>query len=108
MRTLEQWRLLQIPVLAGVAVVRNMWVRTVKAALDIEDFVLHIPEMPILLVYNDYDYTIKANADAFEQLYEKLPANKEKLRFPGRGHLFDWPNTYFLWVKMLDWLEHNF
>ena len=45
---------------------------------------------------------------AFERLYERLPATKERMVLPGRGHLFDWPNTYFIWEKMLAWLECNF
>src|SRR5262249_32820763 len=108
-RTLERFRLLIIPILAGVAVVRNFWTTRISSALNIEEFVKQIPsKVPILLVYNDYDYTIKMGADAFERLYDKLPTLKEKLCLPGRGHLFDWPNTYFLWNTMFDWLERNF
>ena len=107
-KALERWRILAIPVLAGVAVMRNMKTTAGKYALSIQDFVRKIPEIPILLVYNDYDYTLKVSSDAFEQLYEKLPITKERLCFEGNGHLFDWPNMYFLWVKMFDWLEHNF
>jgi hypothetical protein len=78
-----------------------------KHWLSLEDFVRDIPQIPILLVYNDYDYTLRVNAETFEQLFEKLPLSSEKMRLPGRGHLFDWPNTYVLWTKMISWLDQH-
>jgi hypothetical protein len=37
-----------------------------------------------------------------------MPATTEKYPLPGRGHIFDWPNTFFVWNKMIAWLEENF
>jgi pimeloyl-ACP methyl ester carboxylesterase len=104
---LKRIRAIELPLLAGVAVVRNMWVTMGKHLLSIEDFVRDLPQIPILLVYNDYDYTLRIPAEAFEQLFEKLPLSSEKIRLPGRGHLFDWPNTYFLWNQMISWLDQH-
>ena len=106
-RSLERLRLLQVPLLAGVSVLRNMWTREGKHTLNIEEFVRDVPDIPILLVYNDYDYTLRVTAEAFATFYEKLPVTREKLHLPGRGHIFDWPNTYFLWNKMFDWLAQK-
>jgi len=87
---------------------RNMWAADADHPLNTPEFVREIPNIPILLIYNEYDYTLRTTADAFERLYENLPATSEKFLLPGKGHMFDWPNTYFLWNKMFDWLAQNF
>ncbi|MEP7284174.1 MAG: alpha/beta hydrolase [Chloroflexota bacterium] len=107
-RSLERMGIFQMPLVAATSIVRGMWVAVGKHILNIEDFVRKVPQIPILLVYNDYDRTLRASAEAFERLYEKLPLGSDKLRLPGKGHLFDWPNTYFLWTKMFEWLDQNF
>ena len=76
--------------------------------MNIEDFVQLVPKIPILLVYNDFDYASHAEASAYEALYERLPVTSSKFRLPGKGHMFDWPNTFFLWTKLLAWLDENF
>jgi pimeloyl-ACP methyl ester carboxylesterase len=106
-RSLERLRMLHIPLLAGVSVIRNMWTTEGDHTLNIEEFVKEVPPIPIMLVYNDYDYTLKVTAEAFDKFYDRLPATKDKLHLPGKGHIFDWPNTYFLWNKMFDWLAQN-
>jgi pimeloyl-ACP methyl ester carboxylesterase len=106
-RGLEMMRSLHLPLLAGVAVVRNMWTTTGQHILNISEFVKTLPRMPILMVYNEYDYTLKIPAEEFEKLIEVLPFGAEKMKLPGRGHLFDWPNTYFVWQKMFDWLGQH-
>lgn len=92
----------------GVAVIRNLRTRLGNYVWQIMDFARKVPPIPVLLVYNDYDQTSRVGTAAFEQLYEHLSANKERLILPGTGHLFDWPNTFFLWNKVFEWLEHNF
>jgi pimeloyl-ACP methyl ester carboxylesterase len=106
-RGLEMMRTLHLPLLAGVAVVRNMWTTTGKHILNISDFVRNLPHIPILMVYNEYDYTLKIPAEEFEKLIAQLPFGAETMKLPGRGHLFDWPNTYFMWQKMFDWLGQH-
>ncbi len=108
LRVLKRLTLFHVPILPGVAVIRNLWAGLGTHTLTIEDFVSQIPNIPILLVYNDYDYASQVGAEAFEQLYERLPATREKLRLPGTGHVFDWPNTFFVWTRMLEWLDRNF
>lgn len=107
-KSLKRLKLLQGPVLASTAVMRNMWAADADHPLNTPEFVREIPNIPILLIYNEYDYTLRTTADAFERLYENLPATSEKFLLPGKGHMFDWPNTYFLWNKMFDWLAQNF
>jgi pimeloyl-ACP methyl ester carboxylesterase len=107
LRLLRNYRLLQAPVLAGFAVIRNTRYIPSKYAANLLDSIGNMPHIPILLIHNDYDYTLRMTASAFDELYEKLPPTKERMVLPGKGHLFDWPNTYFLWVKMMDWLATN-
>lgn len=99
---------MQLPGGSAAATARYMRVVPGKPFMNILDFASLVPPIPILLVYNDYDTTINLAADSFEKLYEKLPPTAEQMRLPGRGHLFDWPNTFFFWTKMFDWLEQHF
>lgn len=107
-RMLRRYRSVRPLVRAGVAVMRNLRTKLGVYALQISDFATHIPRIPILLVYNDYDTVSRVDSSAFERLYEILPDTTEKLVLPGNGHLFDWPNTYFLWGKMMEWLKANY
>jgi pimeloyl-ACP methyl ester carboxylesterase len=93
---------------SAAATARYMRVVPGKRFMNILDFASLVPPIPILLVYNDYDTTINLPAEAFVKLYEKLPPTTEQMRLPGHGHLFDWPNTFFFWTKMFDWLEYHF
>ena len=108
LRLLKRLTLFHVSILPGVAVIRSLWAGVGTHTLTIEDFVRHIPNIPILLIYNDFDYASQIGAEAFEQLYERLPATSEQLRLPGTGHVFYWPNTFFVWTRMLDWLDRNF
>jgi len=99
---------MQVPGGSAAATARYMRVVPGKPFMNILDFASLVPPIPILLVYNDFDTTINVAAEAFEKLYEKLPPTTEQMRLPGQGHLFDWPNTFFFWTKMLDWLEQHF
>ncbi|MBX3082057.1 MAG: alpha/beta hydrolase [Anaerolineae bacterium] len=106
---LKRYRAVSPLVRFGVSVMRNFRARLGTYALQITEFVKNIPsETPILLVYNDYDYTSRVDSSKFDALFEQLPPNREKFQLPGKGHLFDWPNTFFLWNKMLDWLNARF
>ncbi len=107
-RSLRQFNLIRAPLLAGAAVVRNMWVTEGNHVLNADEFARDIPAIPILLIYNEYDKTLETAAADFDKLMAALPAGSEKYVLPGTGHMFDWPNTYFLWNKILDWLSHNF
>ena len=106
-RLLKRFDFISIPVLGGVAVIRNMRTPIGAITINVLDFVKKIHDIPILLVYNDVDVTVGVEAPAFEQLYEKLPEPKSKLHLPGHGHLFDWPNTYTLWGKMFELFEQT-
>ncbi len=99
---------MQFPGGSAAATARYMRVVPGKTFMNILDFAPLVPHIPILLVYNDYDTTIDVPAAAFEKLGEKLPPTTEQMRLPGSGHLFDWPNTFFFWTKMFDWLEQHF
>ncbi|MBX3062795.1 MAG: alpha/beta fold hydrolase [Anaerolineae bacterium] len=106
---MQRYRWISLLVRFGVAVMRNFRARLGDYALQITEFAARVPaNIPVLLVFNDYDYTSRVDASKFDELYEKLPGDREKLQLPGKGHLFDWPNTYFLWTKMLDWLNARF
>ena len=107
-KSLQRFRLLQGPILASAAVMRNMWAAEGTHTLNTPEFVRDIPEIPILLIYNEYDYTIKTTAEVFERLHQNMPATSEKYPLSGRGHIFDWPNTFFVWNKMIAWLDANF
>jgi pimeloyl-ACP methyl ester carboxylesterase len=106
---LKRYRALSPLVRFGVSVMRNFRTRLGTYALHISEFVKQIPnETPILLVYNDYDYTSRVDSSKFDALFEQILPYREKFQLPGKGHLFDWPNTFFLWNKMLDWLNARF
>jgi pimeloyl-ACP methyl ester carboxylesterase len=105
---LRRYRLIGPLVRFGVAVMRNFRTRLGNYRLHIADFIKAVPDIPILFVYNEYDNTSRVDSSQFQALYEQLPASREKLLLPGRGHLFDWPNTFFLWTRMLEWLNARF
>jgi len=107
-RLLRRYRSVRPLVRAGIAVMRNLRTKLGVYGLQISDFVTRVPAIPILLVYNDYDTVSRVDASAFERIFDALPNTTEKLCLPGKGHLFDWPNTYFLWGKMREWLKANF
>ena len=108
LRMLKRMPMIQVPGGSAAATARYMRVVPGKNYLNVLDFVDQVPNIPILLAYNDYDTTINIDAGAFETLHRKLPPTTEALRLAGEGHLFDWPNTFFFWNKMLDWLEVHF
>jgi pimeloyl-ACP methyl ester carboxylesterase len=105
---LRRYRPIGLLVQFGISVMRNFRTRLGTYVVQIADFVKQIPDIPILLVYNDYDSTSRVDASKFRELYEQLPASREQLLLPGKGHLFDWPNTFILWTKMLEWLNARF
>ncbi len=106
--SLNRFRLLGFPVLLMMSFLRNARIAVHSQTVDdITAFIPKLPRIPILLAYNDSDYVLKVNADVFEEFYEQLPEPKDRIRLAGRGHLFDWPQTFFLWKKVLDWLERN-
>jgi pimeloyl-ACP methyl ester carboxylesterase len=107
-KSLQRFKLIQGPILASAAVMRNLWAAEGTHTLNTPEFVRDMPKIPILLIYNEYDYTLKTTADVFEQLHQNMPASSEKYLLPGRGHIFDWPNTFFVWNKMIAWLDENF
>jgi hypothetical protein len=99
--------MIQVPGGSAAATARYMRVVPGKSYMNVMDFVDQVPPIPILIAYNDFDTTLNIDAAAFEALHQRLPTS-ETMRLPGHGHLFDWPNTFFFWNKMLDWLEVNF
>jgi pimeloyl-ACP methyl ester carboxylesterase len=107
-RALAKVKLLYPPLLAGIAVVRGMWVTAGRHILNTEEFSRNVPAIPILLVHNEFDYLLKEPGTAFDGLFKSLPSTTERYVLPGTGHLFDWPNTYFLWNKIIDWLDSHF
>jgi pimeloyl-ACP methyl ester carboxylesterase len=108
LQLLQRMPVIQFPGGSAAAASRYMRVVPGTPLMNALDFAGQVPPIPILLVYNDFDTTLKVDASAFEALSAKLPATTETMRLPGSGHLFDWPNTFFFWTKMLDWLERNF
>lgn len=106
--SLNRFKLLGFPVLLMMSFLRNARIAVRSQTVDdITAFIPKLPRIPILLAYNDSDYVLKVNADVFEEFYEHLPEPKDRIRLTGRGHLFDWPQMFFLWKKILDWLERN-
>lgn len=108
LRLLKRVPVIGFPGGSAAATSRYMRVMPGKTYMNVLEFVDLVPPIPILMAYNDYDITLNIDASAFEMLHRKLPATTEAMRLPGRGHLFDWPNTFFFWEKMLRWLEVNF
>ena len=108
LRLLRRIPLLRIPGAAAAAASRYMRVSPRQPYLDALSFAACVPPIPIFIAYNDYDTTLDVPAEAFERLIKQLPPTVESMRLPGHGHLFDWPNTYFFWSRMLAWLAENF
>ncbi len=108
LRLLKRVPMFQVPGGSAAATARYMRVVPGKPYMNVLDFVDQIPPIPILLAYNDYDTTLNVEAAAFEVLHRRLPSTTEAMRLPGSGHLFDWPNTFFFWEKMLAWLAIHF
>jgi dienelactone hydrolase len=110
MRLLRQFRFLEPLILGGTAVIRNF--RTLplnQTPVRVGDFVGKLPDIPVLFLHNDYDYRLDQDAQAFIDLFEKIPVTcKERVPLTGRGHLFDWPNTFFVWEKAIAWLDQYF
>lgn len=106
--SLNRFKLLGFPVLLMMSFLRNARIAVHPQTVDdITAFIPRLPRIPILLAYNDSDYVLKVNADVFEEFYERLPEPKDRIRLAGRGHLFDWPQTFHLWNKIIGWLESN-
>ena len=108
LKLLRRIPLLRIPGSAAAAASRYMRVAPGQAFMNTLDFARQVPAIPILLVHNDYDTTLNVPAEAFQHLAAQLPPSTEELHLSGHGHLFDWPNTFFFWQKMLDWLDIHF
>lgn len=108
LQLLKRIPMMQVPGSSAAATSRYMRVVPDKILMNVLDFVEFVPHIPILLAYNDYDDTLNVDYSAFETLHKKLPQTTESLRLPGHGHVFDWPNTFFFWKKMMDWLESHF
>ncbi len=108
LKLLRRIPLLRIPGSAAAAASRYMRVGPGQSFMNTLDYAERVPSIPILLVHNTYDTTLDVPAEAFRHLAEKLPESTEVMQLPGQGHLFDWPNTFFFWQKMLAWLEEHF
>ncbi len=108
LRLLRRIPLLRIPGAAAAAASRYMRVSPRKPYMNVLEFAVRVPPIPIFIAYNDYDNTLDVPAQAFEHMITQLPPTVESMRLPGSGHVFDWPNTYFFWTRMLAWLEEHF
>ncbi|MBZ0296315.1 MAG: alpha/beta fold hydrolase [Anaerolineae bacterium] len=106
--TLRRYPFLRIPGTASAAVSRYMRVSPRLPLMNTLDYADRVPPIPIFMAYNDFDTTLKISVEAFERLLEHLPPSTEAMHLPGSGHVFDWPNTFFFWQRMMDWLEANF
>lgn len=107
-KTLRRYPFLRIPGVASAAASRYMRVAPRQPLMNTLDYAQRVPPIPILMAYNDFDTTLKVPVEAFEHLLAQLPPTAESMRLPGAGHIFDWPNTFFFWQRMLEWLAANF
>ena len=103
-RLLRQIPLAQVPGAGMAAVSRYMRVAPAEPIMNVMDYAEQVPEIPILLVYNEHDETLNVPASAFEHLAEALPESTDQMCLEGAGHIFDWPNTYLFWNRMMEWL----
>lgn len=107
-RLLRRAPMVSVPAVGMAAVSRYMRAMPGGNLMNTLDFADRVPPIPILLVHNEYDVTLNVAASMFDRLYERLPRTTERICLEGAGHIFDWPNTYLFWNRMLDWLAENF
>lgn len=107
-RLLRRAPMMSVPAVGMAAVSRYMRAMPGDALMNTLDFADRVPPIPILLVHNEYDATLNVEGSMFDALYERLPRTTERMCLEGKGHVFDWPNTYLFWNQMLDWLAANF
>jgi len=68
------------------------------------DVASHI-RIPVLLIYQEYDWVIKTNvADAVE-MYQALHDPKQLLLLAGPGHIFELASFHKLYQNIEDWFE---
>ncbi len=107
-RLLRQIPLVQLPGAGMAAVSRYMRVAPAEPIMNVMEYAERVPDIPILLVYNEHDSTLNVPASAFQRLARALPSGTDQMCLAGTGHVFDWPNTYLFWNRMLEWLAVNF
>ncbi|MCB9450417.1 MAG: alpha/beta fold hydrolase [Anaerolineaceae bacterium] len=106
-RQFNRLRFLGFSAISILSFLRSARLSVHTQSVMIDEFLPKIAGIPILLAFNDYDYALSMSGEEFEQFYERLPQPKDQIRLAGRGHVFDWPQTYLFWQKMLSWLESN-
>jgi pimeloyl-ACP methyl ester carboxylesterase len=107
-RLLRRAPMVSVPAVGMAAVSRYMRAMPGDALMNTLDFAHRVPPIPILLVHNEYDVTLNVAGSMFDALYDRLPRTTERVCLEGSGHIFDWPNSYLFWNRMLDWLAANF
>ena len=93
------------PIRVLLAVVRNFKTHAYEFDLSLATVIGDLAPIPLLLVCNEFDTAIGAGQDEFQQLLEKAGSPKELQVLKGRGHIYDWPNTFHYLNLVLNWLE---
>jgi len=95
------------PLRALVGVMLNLRVRSYATEASLEPLIADLAPIPLLLVCNEYDTAIGAPAARFQQLFDRAGEPKRLIVLPGRGHIYDWPNTHHYLSLVCAWLAET-
>jgi pimeloyl-ACP methyl ester carboxylesterase len=95
------------PLRALVSVMLNLRVHSYATEASLEPLIAGLAPIPLLLVCNEYDTAIGAPAARFQQLFDRAGDPKRLAVLPGRGHIYDWPNTHHYLNLVREWLAQT-
>jgi pimeloyl-ACP methyl ester carboxylesterase len=95
------------PLRGLVSVMLNLRVHSYATDASLEPLIADLAPIPLLLVCNEYDTAIGAPVARFQQLFDRAGAPKRLAVLPGRGHIYDWPNTHHYLNLVREWLAET-
>jgi pimeloyl-ACP methyl ester carboxylesterase len=98
---------LALPMRILVTIIRGVRIGKYNIHPSLMDYVGRVSPVPLLIVGNEYDSTIGIKWHRFEELYDKAQEPKRLYKLNGRGHIYDWPNTFHYLNLVQEWLSET-
>ncbi|MDQ1301475.1 MAG: uncharacterized protein QG637_1397, partial [Chloroflexota bacterium] len=95
------------PLRGLVSIMLNLRVHSYATEASLEPLIADLAPIPLLLVCNEYDTAIGVPAARFQQLFDQAGEPKRLAILPGRGHIYDWPNTHHYLNLVRAWLAET-
>ena len=90
----------------AISIIRNTRISMIRNASQCPiDVVRNLEQIPIFLIYQEYDPVIETTAAEAIRLYDALPGTKDLLILAGPGHIFELQQFFGLYQRIERWFN---